>query len=309
MRRRQVGSGTSPANAGGPASSGAAAPDAGAPVAPDVVPETGPRVPEGGADAGPGAVGDAGTDVPDGGSQSTPDAGGDGAHASGAGGSGTPDTWPLADGDPIVDSAGTDLTGVIDSSALSRVELDDFLQTNFPEAHADVLETGVWPADVQIPAGPHVLDAAGRIDWAQVPHEGFELRAGEPISEVAPPNVGEVVDRYGPPGRFTSPTPESGPYSYPERAVPYVEDPAQFHRFEVERPFEDIESIVANHPDARLRADVQNIVDRYCRGDWDRVVVQRGPIAEGFGQPGGGVQYRFPIATDLLERLGILREI
>ena len=42
---------------------------------------------------------------------------------------------------------------------------------------------------------------------------------------------------------------------------------------------------------------------------WDMIVVKRGPIAGGFGQPGGGVQLKLPLSVADLIDLGLLREI
>jgi len=42
---------------------------------------------------------------------------------------------------------------------------------------------------------------------------------------------------------------------------------------------------------------------------FDDLREQVGPIAPGFGQRGGGTQYLFPLSTDMMERLGLIKEV
>lgn len=155
---------------------------------------------------------------------------------------------------------------------------------------------------------PHVLTADGGIDWTQVPDGGFAHVAGEPVRAPYTPAVGEVIDRYGPPGRFVSPVPESGSYAYGARALPYVEDAGQYHRYQVVGDMNDIPSAVRNHPDDEVHRGIVVKLEKYSV-DLDGLRVDAGPIAPGFGHPGGGAQYLFPLSTQELEDLGLIREI
>ena len=48
----------------------------------------------------------------------------------------------------------------------------------------------------------------------------------------------------------------------------------------------------------------------YFSGDYNKVIAYKGEIAgiKGWGT-GGGIKYELPITVDLLEKLGLLREI
>ena len=50
-------------------------------------------------------------------------------------------------------------------------------------------------------------------------------------------------------------------------------------------------------------------ITRIYRLTFDDLRVRVGPIAPGFGQPGGGTQYLFPLRADMMEELGLIREV
>jgi hypothetical protein len=161
---------------------------------------------------------------------------------------------------------------------------------------------------VQIPKDLSVL-AGNLIDWGQVPQGGYVLdAAGQPIKAPHVPQVGDVIDRYGPPwGRYTSPVPPSGPYDYSQRSLPYVEDPSQYHQYEVIGDFSNLRDAY----DACSDVDVTNAIDGLVRRgyfDWGRLAAI-GDIAPGFNDPGMGRQIELPLSVDLLIGLGVLREI
>ncbi len=213
----------------------------------------------------------------------------------------------------LVDANGRDLSTVVGRSDLDAQQLDEYLRAERPQDHATYAQTGVWPADVQIPRGPEVLAPNHKVDWSQVPHDGFATRTGSDgevivAREDGHPAAGTLVDRYGPGGRFTSPIGEDGPADYASRSLPYVEDPAHYHQYEVTGDLSDIPAAVRNHPDAELRQEIANLMNAY-QLSFDDLRVQVGPIAPGFGQRGGGTQYLFPLSTDMMERLGLIKEV
>jgi hypothetical protein len=270
-----------------------------------------------GTDAGPSVGGD---DTP----------GGDG-HP-GADGAGSPDGEGLTDGSPTdgasdhgttptespayahvsVDSAGNDISHLVTESGLTPTQLHDYLANSWGgEARAAAFEqTGVWPHDVQIPKDASVLKADGTINWDEVPQGGYTLDdAGQPIKEPLVPQVGDVFDRYGPSdGRYTSPVPETGPYTYDQRSLPYLEDPAQYHQYRVVGDFSDIQRYYDAAPQS-VQADVDRIMRRFNSSFEDLGRASQGDIAAGFGAHGGGRQVEMPMTVELLKRLGLIEEI
>lgn len=149
----------------------------------------------------------------------------------------------------------------------------------------------------------------GKINWDQVPKGGYELdSAGNAIKEPYVPPVGEVIDRYGPPnGRYTSPVPQGGPYSYDQRSLPYAEDPAHYHQYKFSGDMNDIQFYVNKAPQP-VASKIEAYMEKWDLS-WSDLKVQRGSIAEGFGSKGGGVQYELPLPIEYLLELGILKEI
>lgn len=212
-------------------------------------------------------------------------------------------------GSTFTDSNGHDLSDVLEKSDLSKPELESYLQNSYPAEYHQYQQTGQWPADVQIPKDGSALTPGGQIDWKQVPNGGYELdAAGNAIKEPYAPKVGEVIDRYGPPnGRYTSPVPESGPYSYDQRSLPYVEDPAHYHQYKFDGDMNDIQSYVDKAPQ-QVADKVRAYMEKWDL-TWSDLQIQRGTIAEGFGSKGGGIQYEFPMPIQYLLDLGILKEV
>lgn len=167
-------------------------------------------------------------------------------------------------------------------SACSNNELYNYLLKNVnSDAANNFLKEGVWPEGIQIPKNSSVLNPDGSINWSKAAEGGYTLKAdGTAIKVQFAPEMGEVIDRYGNAnGRYTSPVINGEAYSYTERSLPYVEDLSNYHQYEV-------------------------------IGDYNKVTAYKGEIAgiEGWGI-GGGIQYELPITVDLLERLGLLKEL
>jgi len=174
----------------------------------------------------------------------------------------------------------------------------------------DFLATGVWPDGVQVPRGPWVLDPGlpTVVDWP--PAGGFVTdAAGNPISQPFVPSIGEVFDRYGPPdGRFTSPLVDGAPVPYGERSLPYVEDPAQYHTYEVTGDLSNIEYYYDQAP-ANVQTHVDDIMEQFGLSWGDLSTAYEGRTAAWFGESGGGVQVQWPLGIDMLVDLGILAEV
>lgn len=194
-----------------------------------------------------------------------------------------------------------------DQSMLTDAQLQTYLDTNYPQYADDFANNGTLPPDVQIPKGPEALQPDGSIDWSQVPGGGYVLDAnGDPIRQPHTPQQGDVLDRYGPPdGRYTSPVPESGPYTYDQRSLPYVENPAHYHRYEVVGDLSDLRGAYDRAP--------QSVRDELLAGGFKPEYLSsqgyRGDIAPGFGSTGGGVQVQLPLTAEQLIALGVLKEI
>ncbi|WP_176491530.1 TNT domain-containing protein [Curtobacterium sp. 'Ferrero'] len=276
-----------------------------------------------GADADHGVGGRDGADDATG-TRSEPDGGDKQGDPTGGQSSDATGDRPLSDGAAppayshvSVDSAGNDVGHLVADSGLSPSQLHDYLQSQWPRDGALARQfesTGVWPHDVQIPKGPEVLTADGKINWDGVDNEGFASRPDGTVDRTPyDPPVGSVLDRYGPPdGRFTSPVPESGPYPYDERGLPYLEDPHQYHRYEVVRDVGDLRGAY----DA-LDGEYKDLVDALLKNrgkspaDLASLGTFRGDIAavDRFGSPGGGVQVQLPLPVEILKVLGVLREL
>lgn len=100
------------------------------------------------------------------------------------------------------------------------------------------------------------------------------------------------------------------PYSYGQRALPYIEDMGQYHRYEVVGDFTKLEQYVQQCKNGKLKDAILKHISRWHNGDFQKIRWYRGKIAgiEGWG-PGGGIQYQFPLPVDWLEKLGVIREI
>ncbi|WP_339362091.1 TNT domain-containing protein [Vallitalea maricola] len=195
----------------------------------------------------------------------------------------------------------------IDDLSSYLKKIDDYKGTNYAE---EFLSTGKWPDEIQIPKDPKVLKADGSIDWAQVPEGGYVLNdAGKAIKNDYIPSKGEIIDRYGPSnGRYTSPVIDGKPYNYDQRSLPYIEDSSKYHQYKVEGDFNNIKKYYDECTDQRLKTKIDAYMKKY-KLTFDKLKVQKGNIARGFGSTGGGIQYELPLPVDMLIELKILFEI
>lgn len=99
---------------------------------------------------------------------------------------------------------------------------------------------------------------------------------------------------------------------YDERGLPYLEDANQYHQYEVVHDVGDLGGAY----DA-LDGDHKELVDALLQqrnktaDDLGSLGAYRGEIAAvgRFGSPGGGVQVQLPLPAEILQVLGVLREI
>ena len=115
------------------------------------------------------------------------------------------------------------------------------------------------------------LDVDGNIDWEKwAPNGG---RVPGTIKENQTITTGTIIDRYGSQwGKYTSPV----GVPYEQRALPYIENPNAYHKYEVLKPI-------------------------------DNVTISE--IAPAFEQVGGGIQYELPYNIKKLKELGYIKEI
>lgn len=58
------------------------------------------------------------------------------------------------------------------------------------------------------------------------------------------PDAGDRFDRYGDAnGRYVSPIPEDGPFSFDSRSLPYQENPNAYYQYEWTHSPADVESV------------------------------------------------------------------
>ncbi|MEY2849450.1 MAG: hypothetical protein RI885_2117 [Actinomycetota bacterium] len=166
-------------------------------------------------------------------------------------------------------------------------------------------------ADTQAPR-PETLDAEGNIDWSHAPHDGFRLdEDGTPITQEHVPQSGDRFDRFGHPGgRFVSPVPEGGPFSYDSRSLPYQENPNAYHQYEWVYSPADVQSVYDGLDD-QARATVDDQLAAYGLDVGDLGSVTRGEAAAipAWDTPGGATQDLLPVSVKLLDIMGMIREV
>ena len=154
--------------------------------------------------------------------------------------------------------------------------------------------------------------ADGAIDWSQAPKWGYVLdQSGAPKRTAFTPQPGEIIDRYGPPdGRFVCPVIDGKPFSYAQRSLPYLEDPAQYHQYEVIGDFSKLEEYIKNCSDQTLALQIEDHLAKWYPNHRHNIVFYKGQIApvSGWGN-GGGLQYELPLPVEWLVALGLLRQI
>ncbi|APZ35146.1 hypothetical protein BOH66_13470 [Microbacterium aurum] len=166
--------------------------------------------------------------------------------------------------------------------------------------------------DATLVPRPETLTPDGRIDWSRAPGDGFVLDAdGKPIFSEHVPQAGDRFDRYGEPsGRFVSPLSADGPFSYDSRSLPYVENPNAYHAYEWLHSPADVRSVYDSLDDA-TRGDVDLVLEQYSLDVSDLTTVLRGEAAAilEWGTSGGATQDLLPTSVELLDVMGMIREV
>lgn len=115
------------------------------------------------------------------------------------------------------------------------------------------------------------LDADENIDWEKWAPNGGRVPGTIKENQTIP--AGTIIDRYGSQwGKYTSPA----GVPYEQRALPYIENPNAYHKYEVLKPI-------------------------------DNVTISE--IAPAFEQVGGGIQYELPNNIKKLKELYYIKEI
>ena len=115
------------------------------------------------------------------------------------------------------------------------------------------------------------LDADENIDWEKWAPNGGRVLGTIKENQTIP--AGTIIDRYGSQwGKYTSPA----GVPYEQRALPYIENPNAYHKYEVLKPI-------------------------------DNVTISE--IAPAFEQVGGGIQYELPNNIKKLKELDYIKEI
>ena len=202
------------------------------------------------------------------------------------------------------------VTELLQKSSCSSDELFLYLTKTAGEDAAKAFRAdGTWPRNVQIPKSSDVLTADGAIDWSQAPKWGYVLdQSGAPKRTAFTPQPGEIIDRYGPPdGRFVCPVIDGKPFSYAQRSLPYLEDPAQYHQYEVIGDFSKLEEYIESCSNPILKRRIKAHIEKYYEGDYNQLQSFSGTIARvnNWGV-GGGIQYQLPLRIDWLEALGLI---
>ncbi|WP_431802454.1 glycohydrolase toxin TNT-related protein [Microbacterium sp. bgisy203] len=159
---------------------------------------------------------------------------------------------------------------------------------------------------------PECLDGAGNIDWSQAPGNGFRLDAdGNPITRDHVPDAGDRFDRYGDErGRYVSPVPEDGPFSFDSRSLPYQENPNAYHQYEWSHSPSDVQAVYSGLDDV-TRASVDADLAKYGLEVGDLAHVTRGEAAPipAWGTAGGATQDLLPASVALLKDMGMIVEV
>jgi hypothetical protein len=168
------------------------------------------------------------------------------------------------------------------------------------------------PANDKLIPRPECLNDKGEIDWSKAPKNGFVLDAdGNPIKSDHTPQVGDRFDRYGDPrGTYVSPVPEDGPFSYESRSLPYEHNPNAYHQYEWTRTLDEAQGQY-DQLSPQDREIVDSGLDYFGEDLSDLSPIQRGeaaPIPD-WGTPGGATQDLLPISPQMLEILGLIREV
>ena len=206
---------------------------------------------------------------------------------------------------PNIDNEG--LKNLIEDINKSSLSPNEKILANI-EAYNKAVEAGV-KTDIQVISSTNCIDSiTGKVKWPEA--EGYVVdRMGNAIKEEISPKVGDVMDRYGSVyGTYTSPFNGTKGYSFSERALPYIENPNVYHKYEVIRDFRELKEGIETWPDKGLVDEF--FMDAKAYGyDIDNFTSFAGEIAPAFDAVGGGIQWKLPMSIEYLEEFGFIKEI
>lgn len=92
--------------------------------------------------------------------------------------------------------------------------------------------------------------------------------------------------------------------------MPYIENLANYHRYEVIGDFTKIKEYIFNCPDLKVKAQADAYITKYYDGDYNGLISYYGKVAkiDGWGT-GGANQYELPLEIELLVKLRLLKEL
>lgn len=200
---------------------------------------------------------------------------------------------------------------LLKQTSCSSADLYKYLKVIDPHFAEEYVKKGKWPDEIQIPKSSKVLKSNGKIDWSQVPNDGFTLDdLGNPNKKpYTKPKIGEVIDRYGSDdGRFTSPVIDGKPYLYEQRSLPYLEDMSKYHQYKIVGDFSNIKKYYENCSKIELKNEIDDYMTTWGL-TFDDLTIQRGEIAHGFKSCGGGIQYQLPLPLNMLQDLSMIKSL
>ena len=199
---------------------------------------------------------------------------------------------------------------VLKQSECTQETLKLYLQNVDKYNHTNYLyiyeKTGYWPDNIQIPSKGDFLTNEGKIDWNKwAPNGGQDGKVL--IGEDFAPKKGSLIDRYGSEnGNYVSPMLDGKPFTYEQRALPYIEDKRQYHKYEVQ--YDSIFDCIKCIKDEQTRNVLLNEYKTIAFSN-NKSIFSSSKIAPAFNQKGGGIQYEFGFNIKTLIKIGYLKEI
>ena len=154
------------------------------------------------------------------------------------------------------------------------------------------------------------VDSEGHIKWPEK-GDGFVLdSAGNPITQPANLEAGDIIDRYGHPyGRFTSPVGEEEIIAFNKRGLPYPEGYQDYHQYRVIHDLTRSNIEVAfNNASPELRKYLTKSLSKYGNPIDVLSNIRKGEIAMVFGA-GGGTQIQLGSNLEYYKALNLLKEL
>ena len=108
---------------------------------------------------------------------------------------------------------------------------------------------------------------------------------------------------------FTLPVMDGKPYNYNERSFPLVEDASKYHQYEFTDDLSNLKDYITACKDTKVVESINEYMEYKKIESYDDLKSYKGGIASGFGSEGGGIQYQLPLPVNILEQLGIIKQV